>query len=219
MDQKNTGAGIMDDQTMKVLVAEDYAPARLLLEALLDNWGYTVTSARDGEEAWNILCEPEHPHLVILDWMMPGIDGPEIVRRLRERTFQKPYYAIIITSRDNKGSAASALDAGADDFIGKPFENDELRARVSVGHRMNCIQMALSDTIQDLSQTLNRIKRLEGIIPICMYCKKIRDDHNSWQQLEKYITEHSEAQFSHGACPQCAKEQMEIYRNSKLISP
>lgn len=197
---------------MNILIAEDYAPTNLLLETLLTKWGYNVTSASDGTEAWRILCEPEHPHLVILDWMMPGIEGLEIVRRLRERTTEKPYYAIIITSRSNKDSAAMALNSGADDFVGKPFNNDELRARVAVGYRMNSLQKALSDHIEDLRLTLNRVSQLEGIIPICMYCKKIRDDQDSWQQLEKYITEHSEAQFSHGICPKCVEEQMKLIR-------
>lgn len=202
---------------MDILIADDYTPSRLLLETLLTGWGYTVTSARDGDDAWRILCEPEHPHLVLLDWMMPGIEGPEIVRRLRKRTEKAPYYAIIITSRCKKDSAASALDSGADDFIGKPFENDELRARVAVGYRMNCTQKALSEHIQDLRQTLDRVNQLEGIIPICMYCKKIRDDHDSWQQLEKYITDHSEAQFSHGICPHCTEEQMKLIDARKKI--
>lgn len=200
---------------MKVLIAEDDASLCLMLQSLLTTWGYTVTSARDGEEAWRILCEPEHPHLAILDWMMPGIEGPEIVRRLRKRGSENPYYSIIITSRSNKDSAASALDSGADDFIGKPFDADELRARVAVGYRTNCLQTALSEHIRDLNQALARVKQLEGIIPICTYCKKIRNDQNSWQQLEKYITEHSEALFSHGACPDCLEEQMQIIRNMK----
>jgi len=195
---------------MKILIAEDDTPSRLMLQSLLTKWGYTVTSAKDGDEAWTILCEQEHPHLVILDWKMPGIEGPEIVKRLRMREPERPYYAIIITSRSNKDSAASALNSGADDFIGKPFDNDELRARVAVGRRMNNLQKALFDHIQDLRQALNRVKRLEGIIPICMYCKKIRDDQNSWNQLEKYISDHSEAMFSHGICPECSKEQMKI---------
>ena len=157
---------------MNVLIAEDYAPTRLLLEALLETWGYTVTSAENGDEAWNILCKPEHPHLVILDWMMPGIEGPEIVKRLHERSSKQPYYTIIVTSRSNKGSAAYALDSGADDFIGKPFDNDELRARVAVGYHMNCLQTALSEHVQNLTLAMNQIKQLEGIIPICMHCKK-----------------------------------------------
>jgi DNA-binding response OmpR family regulator len=191
---------------MKVLIADDDAASRLLLQSLLTTWGYAVTAASDGDEAWKILCEPEHPHLVILDWMMPGIEGPEIVRRLRERSSEKPYYTIIITTRSTVDSAASALNAGADDFVGKPFDNDELRARLAVGYRMNSLQTALSEQVEQLSQALNRVKQLEGIIPICMFCKKIRDDQDSWHQLENYITEHSEALFSHGICPKCFEE-------------
>ena len=190
---------------MNILIAEDDNPSRILLEVLLTKWGYSVTSASDGDEAWRILCEPEHPHLLVLDWLMPGIEGPAIVQRLRKRDSQYPYYAIIITSRSGKDSAASALNSGADDFIGKPFDNDELRARVAVGYRMNSLQKAFSDHIQDLTQALDRVKQLEGIIPICSYCKKIRDDHNDWKQLETYISAHSEALFSHGICPECAE--------------
>jgi DNA-binding response OmpR family regulator len=200
---------------MNVLIAEDDAPSRLMLQSLLTRWGYNVTVAVDGNDAWRILCEPEHPQLAILDWMMPGIEGPEIVRRLREREPEKTYYAIIITSRTNKDSATSALNSGADDFVEKPFDNDELRARVAVGSRMIALQKALSDHIVELRQTLARVKQLEGIIPICMHCKKIRDDQNSWNQLEEYIIEHSVAKFSHGICPHCYEEQMEIIKNMK----
>ena len=192
---------------MKVLIAEDDAPSRLILLSLLNKWGYTVTSALDGDEAWNILCEADHPHLLIIDWMMPGIEGPEIVRRLRERAPEKTYYAIIITSRTNKGSAAHALDSGADDFICKPFDQDELRARIAVGLRVNDLQVALTDHVLDLQQALNKVKQLEGVIPICMYCKKIRDDQDGWNQLERYITNHSEAVFNHGICPSCLEER------------
>lgn len=198
---------------MNVLIAEDDAPSRLMLQSLLTKWGYTVTSASDGSHAWEILCEPEHPELVIIDWMMPGIEGPEIVQRLRQREPEKPYYAIIMTSRSEINSAAHALNAGADDFVGKPFDNDELRARIAVGYRMNCLQKELSAHIQDLRRTLDRVKQLEGIIPICSYCKKIRDNQDSWNQLEQYITDHSEARFSHGVCPECTKKQMELIEN------
>jgi phosphoserine phosphatase RsbU/P len=200
---------------MNILIAEDDATSRLMLQSLLAMWGYSVTAACDGDEAWRILCEPEHPHLVILDWMMPGIEGPEIVRRLREREPEMQYYAIIITSRSKKDSATSALNAGADDFVGKPFDNDELRARVAVGSRMNSLQKTLSDHIENLNQTLARVKQLEGIIPICAYCKKIRDDNNCWYQLEQYISDHSEAMFSHGICPTCAAEQIKILDQMK----
>lgn len=198
---------------MNILVADDDAPSTFILNSLLTSWGYEVICARDGNEAWQILSEPEHPHLLLLDWMMPGIEGPEIVRRLRDRPQKSPYYSIIITSRSNADSAASALNAGADDFICKPFDNNELRARVSVGYRTNCLQTALAEHVRDLSKALARVRQLEGIIPICTYCKKIRDDKNSWQQLEEYISEHSEALFSHGACPDCLAEQMKQLEN------
>lgn len=201
---------------MNILIAEDDAPTRLMLQSLLTTWGYSVISACDGDEAWRILSEPEHPHLVVLDWMMPGIEGPEIVRRLRDRASATPYYAVIVTSRSDRNSAANALNVGADDFVGKPFDNDELRARVAVGYRINELQKALSDQNRELKKTLARVNMLEGIIPICMYCKKIRDDQDSWQQLEKYITEHSEAMFSHGICPNCAEEQYGYIENIKI---
>jgi len=159
-----------------------------------------------------------HPQLVILDWMMPGIEGPEIVRRLREREPEKPYYTIIITSRSNNDSAANALDSGADDFVGKPFHNEELRARVAVGYRVNGLQKALSAHIEHLEQTLDWVKQLEGIIPICMYCKKIRDDKDGWNQLEQYITDHSEAKFSHGVCPKCSEEQIKQLKTIRVRS-
>lgn len=202
---------------MKVLIAEDDAPSRLMLQSLLTGWGYNVTAACDGDEAWKILSEPEHPHLVVLDWMMPGIEGLEIIRRLREREPDDQYYAIIVTTRSDKSAAISALETGADDFIGKPYDNDELRARIAVGRRMNGLQKTLAEHLQKLEATLARVKQLEGIIPICMYCKKIRDDHNSWNQLEQYITDHSEALFSHGMCPECAEKQMEIVRHLKKL--
>lgn len=151
---------------MKVLIAEDDAPSRLMLQSLLTKWGYNVTAACDGDEAWKILCEPEHPHLVILDWMMPGIEGPEIVRRLLERSPEIPYYAIIITSSSNKDFAASALNSGADDFVGKPFENDELRARVAVGRRVGLLHQALADKLRKLeaaNETISRLARTDEL--------------------------------------------------------
>jgi phosphoserine phosphatase RsbU/P len=198
---------------MNVLIADDDATSRFMLQSLLTAWGYSVIPACDGNEAWKILCEPDAPQLVILDWMMPGLEGPEIVQRLRSRTSEIPCYAIIITSRSVKDSAAMALNAGADDFIGKPFDAAELKARVAVGWRINCLQRALSDRIEELRQSLSRVKQLEGIIPICSYCKKIRDDQNDWNQLEQYISDHSEAKFSHGICPLCVEKQMEIIKN------
>jgi two-component system, cell cycle response regulator len=145
---------------MKVLIAEDDTPTRMMLQSLLIKWGYTVTTACDGDEALRILCEPQHPLLVILDWMMPGIEGPEIVRRLRIKEDSNPHYIIIITSASSENAAAQALDAGADDFIGKPFNLNELRARIAVGYRVKCLHKALADKLLKLEAATETISWL-----------------------------------------------------------
>jgi len=193
---------------MKILIAEDDAASRLMLQSLLTKWGYEVVAACDGNEAMRLLSEPGHPHLVVLDWMMPGLEGPQIVRQLRARESVKQYYYAIIITALASNTAANALNSGADDFINNPFDHDELRARVAVGVRVVELQTSLADHVEHLTQSLARIKRLEGIVPICMYCKRIRDDKDSWSQMERYISDHSEAQFSHGICPECYKQEL-----------
>ena len=145
---------------MDVLIAEDDIPSLLMMQALLDKWGYNVTTACDGVEAWNILCDSEHPRLVILDWMMPGIEGPEIVRRLRLKDENSPHYVIIMTAVDHDNAAPRALDAGADDFISKPFNLDELRARVAVGCRVISLHQALMEKLNKLEAATETISRL-----------------------------------------------------------
>ncbi len=145
---------------MNVLIAEDDAPSRLMLQSMLTKWGYTVTAAADGDEAWRILGETRQESLVILDWMMPGIEGPEIVRRLRAKEDGNRHYIIIMTSSSTEDAAALALDAGADDFIGKPFNSNELRARVAVGRRVILLHQALMDKLHKLEAATEIISRL-----------------------------------------------------------
>ena len=151
---------------MKILIAEDDIPTRLLLQTLLTRWGYNVTTASDGNEAWRILCEPEHPQLVLLDWVMPGIDGPEIARRLRVKEDRDPHYTIILTSANSENAVVQALAAGADDFIGKPFNLNELQARVAVGRRVIDLQQALLDKLYKLevaTETISRLARTDEL--------------------------------------------------------
>jgi len=143
-----------------VLIAEDDLLSRQMLLFLLTEWGYGVTEACNGDEAWQILIESRQPMLVILDWMMPGIEGPEIVRRLRGRAGGHLHYIIIMTAANMKDAATLALDAGADDFISKPFDRNELRARVGVGHRMLLLHQALADKMNCLQKVTKRIARL-----------------------------------------------------------
>ena len=188
---------------MKVLIAEDDTVSRRLLEATLMRWGYEVVVASDGVEAWEALQGDDAPSLAILDWMMPGMDGLELCRRIRKMPNSTPPYLILLTAKGRRADLVTGLEAGANDYVTKPFNREELRARVQVGVRMVELQQNLADRVKALEEALARVKQLQGLLPICSYCKKIRDDQNYWQQVESYIAEHSQAQFSHSICPDC----------------
>jgi phosphoserine phosphatase RsbU/P len=128
---------------MKILIAEDNVTTRRILETILVKWDYDVISARDGNDAWEKLQVNDPPKLIILDWMMPGINGVEICRRLRRTDPVDPMYIILLTARDEKNDIVEGLGAGADDYISKPFDTEELRARIDVGRRVVDLQTAL----------------------------------------------------------------------------
>ena len=136
---------------------------------------------------------------------MPGLDGVEVCRRARERTAVRPLYIILLTARADRQDAIDGLGAGADDYVTKPFDAAELRARVGVGVRVVELQVELAARIADLEEALARVDHLHGILPICSYCKKVRSDSDSWQQVEAYVSAHSAVRFSHGVCPGCVK--------------
>ena len=188
---------------MKILIAEDDLVSRRLLEATLTKWGFETAVACDGAEAWERLRQPDAPRLAILDWMMPGLDGVEVCRRVRGLAEDSPAYLILLTAKHTTSDIVTGLDAGADDYIAKPFQRDELRARVQVGVRVARLQEALAGRVRELREALNNVKQLQGLLPMCSYCKKIRDDSNYWQQVETYLCAHSAARFSHGICPDC----------------
>lgn len=188
---------------MQILIADDDSTSRRMLQSALSKWRYEVVVACDGEEAWRALEVHNSPRLLILDWMMPGLDGPEICRRLRAGPSADPAYVLLLTARRSAEDIACGLDSGADDYMAKPFTKLELRARVRVGERTLALQRTLAGRVKELEAALQENHVLRGILPICSYCKKIRDDQNYWRQLEVYLSAHSRAQFSHGICPEC----------------
>jgi DNA-binding response OmpR family regulator len=196
---------------MKVLIADDDPAIRRLLETYLTKWGYEVVSAPDGNEAWKQLQAPDAPNLVILDWEMPGMDGVEICRRIRQLNKGKLIHIILLTARGAKEDLVVGFEAGADDYITKRFDSDELRARVKVGARVVELQSDLAERVRELEEALSQIKTLQGILPICMHCHKIRDDKEVWQRLEEYITENTGAMLSHSLCPECLKKYYSEY--------
>lgn len=193
---------------MKILIAEDDLTSRRRLEVILTKWGYEVVSCSDGKQAWERLQDACAPKLAILDWIMPEIEGIEVCRRLRELDTQKPVYVILLTSQNEKENIVRGLDAGADDYIIKPFEPGELQARIRVGCRVLQLQEKLDNRIKELQDSLQHIKTLQGILPICSYCKKIRDDQNYWEEVEEYVVKHSDADFTHSICPKCYEKHI-----------
>jgi len=192
---------------VKILLAEDDPMFALLLQRLLEG-EYEVLLARDGVEAWEALVAEEAPQLAVLDWLMPRMDGIEVCRRVRHQPEMASMYMILLTSRDHLKDILAGFEAGADDYVIKPYDPEELRARVRVGRRVVELQSALAAHVAQLQQALTSVRQLQGLLPICSYCKRIRNDQNYWEQLETYLSEHSEASFSHGICPNCYQSIM-----------
>jgi phosphoserine phosphatase RsbU/P len=206
---------------VRVVIAEDDAVSRSILETLLRKWGYEVTTTLDGEAAWAALQEPDAPSLAILDIMMPGLDGLELCRRLRRKVSAIPPYIILLTANHGVSEIVKGIEAGADDYLTKPYDRDELRVRVQVGARIVELQTKLAERVGQLEAALSHVKQLQGILPICSYCKKIRNDLNYWQNVDSYVADHSQAEFSHGICPSCyettVKPQLESFQISEFI--
>jgi phosphoserine phosphatase RsbU/P len=192
---------------LKLLIAEDDAVFCRLLQDLLEP-EYDTVIAHDGDEAWRVLQGQARPRMAVLDWMMPGLEGPAICRKVRATAATALTYLLLLTARESVSDVVSGLEAGADDYITKPFDPQIFRARLRVGRRVVELQSALADRVGELQEALARVRVLQGLLPICSYCKRIRDDRNYWQQLETYFSEHSDATFTHGVCPECYEKRV-----------
>jgi sigma-B regulation protein RsbU (phosphoserine phosphatase) len=198
----------------RILVAEDHYVSRHLLERNLTNWGFDVATAENGVEAVEVLESEDPPPIAILDWMMPEMDGLEVCMRIRRRTEMPYVYLLLLTAKSQKEEVAAGLDAGADDYVIKPFDPDELRARLKVGQRVVNLERVLARKITDLEAALLDVKEMRALLPICMYCKSVRDDQDYWHQIDEYMHTHAGTEFSHGICPDCMKKMKnEIVRS------
>ena len=194
---------MISSDSNRILIAEDHYVSRHLLERNLTNWGFQVVTAEDGEAAVRILESEDAPPLAIVDWMMPRMDGLEVCRRVRALKDRPYIYLVLLTAKSHKEEIATGLEAGADDYVIKPFDPDELRARLKVGQRVVELERTLARKIDDLQHALADVRKLKHLLPICMYCKSVRDDQDYWHQIEEYIHTETGADFSHGICPTC----------------
>jgi len=176
---------------MRVLIAEDDMISRRLLASIVENLGHEVFTAENGHEAWSTFVV-EHAQVVLTDWMMPFMDGPELCRKIRSSQRFQYTYIIMITALGERDFYLKGMEAGADDFITKPYDKDALAVRLQVAERILTLQ--------------EEVSQLRGLLPICAYCKKIRDEENAWHPLETYVEEKTETSFEHTLCPTCAAE-------------
>lgn len=178
---------------MNILIAEDDESSRLILEATLEAMGHKVVSAPDGREAWRkVLIDP--PDVIVSDWMMPDMDGIELCKRVRKQRSKNYIYFIVLTARSQRDNYLEAMQAGVDDFFSKPLKPDELAIRLQVASRILKFVKQLSD--------------LKRLLPICSYCRKVRNDQQFWEDIEVYIQANTMTDFSHGVCPQCYESHL-----------
>ena len=183
----------MPDNPLRVIVAEDLPSSRELLKISLEKLGFEVEDVADGQAAWEAY-QARPCGAVISDWVMPRMTGLELCRKIREAKSPGYTYFILLTGTlMERGHYIEAMDQGVDDFMTKPASVEALRIRLRVAQR-----------IVDLT---GRVRRLEGIVPVCSYCRRIRRDDNVYQQMEAYIQAHTDALFSHGICPDCMKKE------------
>jgi phosphoserine phosphatase RsbU/P len=174
---------------VKILAVEDDPVARAVLRQALVRLGHEVIEAKDGTEALRLLAK-EPVRIVVSDWMMPELDGLGLCRAVRDRLDADYVYFILLTSREaDVDNQREAIDAGVDDFLTKPLDLQEIWMRLRVAER--------------ILRYATEVRQLEAFLPICGYCKKVRDDQNYWQQIESYINERTGTDFSHSVCPDC----------------
>lgn len=193
---------------MKILIAEDEFTTRMMVQVCLENWGYRVESVTNGTDAWAALQKPDAPHIAILDWEMPELDGVEVCRRAKEMDVSNPPYILLLTSRDLKTDIVKGFDAGADDYMTKPFNDDELRARVRVAERLVRTQSSLSESVAELKEALNQVEMLENGIEVCHECRKIFSPYDGeWHGAHAILDNGADPRFIVKTCPSCMKKE------------
>ncbi len=187
----------------RVLVAEDDDRTRTALVFLLQRHGYEVDVVDNGQAALDILLLPNPPHIALLDWEMPLLDGLHVSAAVRSMPARNYTYIIMLTAHDQASDVLAAFAAGVDDFLSKPVDNAQLLARMRCGERVLDLERRGVERIAELEKALDEVRTLQRLLPICMYCKKVRDDADYWHEIDAYIHVQTGTDFSHGICPGC----------------
>lgn len=196
---------IMEQDTPEILVVDDIQANVQIISLMLKTKGYKVMGALSGKQALQAVRD-NPPDLILLDINMPEMDGYKVCEQLKSDKVLKEIPVIFITGLTETEDMVKAFSVGAVDYIAKPFQVEEVCARVKTHLRLRRLQIELSNSVSELQKALADIRTLRGIIPICASCKSIRDDAGAWQEVENYVKEHSDADFSHSLCPACAQK-------------
>jgi CheY-like chemotaxis protein len=193
---------------MKILIAEDDPLTLGLLTELIRKWDYETISVNNGDTALEILRRDDNPLILLADWQIPGVQGDELCRLARTQLTKKPLHIILTTATQlTVESKVRGLAAGADDYLIKPYDPRELLARLHVGARALDLQTELRKRVAEMEAALALVKQLQGILPVCSDCKRIRDDQNRWKTMENYLAARTDATFTHVVCPGCLEER------------
>lgn len=188
---------------MKILIAEDEYTTRLMVQVCLENWGYSIESVEDGKKAWDIINQINPPQIAVLDWEMPGISGIDLCRKIKSLDRSSPIHVILLTARDSKNDISQGFEAGADDYITKPFNDDELGARIRVAERIVTIQSSLNSSLEELREALDMVQSFEEPVAVCRKCQKIGAFDGSWRTPEKLLEYPVDPRFIQLDCPSC----------------
>ncbi len=193
---------------IKVLVVDDDPDVLFATSRIVKKEGFQVFTASDGRECLESAGKNK-PDLILLDVMLPDANGIDLCGKIKKDPELGSAFVVLISgSKTESDEQAEGLDAGADGYIARPISNRELRSRIHSMVRILSAERERDRLIGELQEALSAIRQLQGLLPICSSCKKIRDDKGYWVKLENYISDHSEATFTHGLCQECADKYL-----------
>ncbi len=194
------------NQEIVVLIVDDDPDVLFATSRIIKSGGYTVLNASTGEECMGMVRK-HRPDLILLDVLLPDTEGLILCRTIKaDSNLNRPFIVLLSGIKTESDDQADGLESGADGYIARPISNRELLARVNAMVRIMAAERERDDLILELQNTLAQVKKLSGLLPICSFCKKIRDDRGYWNRVDEYIRDHSDARLSHSICPDCAEE-------------
>ena len=196
-----------------ILIIDDQPSNLQVIGKMLKDLGYRIAVSKNADQAKDYLKDSK-PDLILLDIILPGMNGFELCRILKQNSLTKDIPVIFLTIKTDPEDIIKGFEVGGADYIKKPFNSHEVVARVKTHVQLKVQRDIQKKLVEELNSALEEVKQLSGLLPICSYCKKIRDDDGKWTHLETYISKHSEAVFSHGICKDCLDKHFPEVENT-----